>query len=187
MTKLQRPKWAEKNEAMRDYYDHSWGIPSHDSQWLFELFSLEVFQAGLSWNGVWQKRDAFRQAFANFAVDRVAAMGQDDYHRLMVDEAIIRNQRKIMATIRNAQTICQLKKKRGINFAEYCWSLVGHQQQPSPVEDNDHLPAKTDLSIRVSRQMKRDGFSGVGPVVAMSFLCAAGLIDVRHEKNQKKC
>lgn len=183
MTKMQRPQWAEQNKIMQDYYDHSWGIPSHDSQWLFELFSLEIFQSGLSWNTIWLKRPAFRRAFANFDVDQVAAMDDADGERLMNDQAIIRNRRKILGTINNAQVVQRMKADQGIDFANYCWSLVDGHQQPSPVKDNKQLPAKTELSVAVSKQMKRDGFKGVGPVVAMSFLCAAGLIDVRHEKN----
>lgn len=178
----QRPSWAEQNEAMRDYYDHYWGFPLHDDQRLFELFSLEVFQAGLSWNGVWQKRAALERAFGHFAIARVAAMDHDDYLRLLGNKAIIRNKRKIVATIHNAQVAQQIRQQRGTGFAEYCWSLVGGQQQPSPVPQGENLPAKNALSERVSQQFRRDGFKGVGPVTAMSFLCAAGMIDVRHEK-----
>lgn len=187
MTTKARPAWAEQNDEMRDYCDSYWGIPLYDDQQLFELFSLEVFQAGLSWNGVWQKRAAFRRAFANFHIGRVAAMDHDDYLRLMSNRSIIRNRRKILATIHNAQVAQKIKAERGISFTDYCWSLVQQTPQPSPVAQGEDLPAKTLLSTRVSQQLRLDGFSGVGPVTAMSFLCAAGMIDVRQQKNGKKC
>lgn len=182
-----RPAWAEQNDEMRDYYDSYWGIPLYGDQQLFELFSLEVFQAGLSWNGVWQKRAAFRRAFANFQIGRVAAMDHDDFLRLMSNRSIIRNKRKIMATIHNAQVVQKIKMQRGTSFTEYCWDLVNNVPQPSPVALGEDLPSKTALSTRVSQQLRQDGFSGVGPVTAMSFLCAAGMINVRHQENEKKC
>ncbi|WP_295747085.1 DNA-3-methyladenine glycosylase I [uncultured Limosilactobacillus sp.] len=187
MTSKKRPTWAEQNDKMREYYDHYWGFPLHNDHQLFELFSLEIFQAGLSWNGVWQKRAALRRAFADFQINRVAAMDHDDFLRLMRNRSIIRNQRKILATIHNAQAAQQIKRQRRIGFAEYCWQLVDNIPQPSPVGEGEDLPPQTVLSKRVSQQLHRDGFSGVGPVVAMSFLCASGMIDVRQQKNSKKC
>lgn len=131
MTTTRRPQWAEQNDKMRDYYDHYWGIPLHDDNRLFELLTLEIFQAGLSWNAVWQKREAFERAFGGFEIGRVAAMDHDDYIRLMANRSIIRNRRKILATIHNAQTVQQILAQRQQGFASYSWGLVGNRVQPS--------------------------------------------------------
>ena len=105
MCDVRRPAWAEQTPAMRDYYDHYWGLPVHDDRQLFEMLSLELFQAGLTWRTIWDRRQSFEHAFANFDVDRVAAFTAADIDRLCQDKTIIRNRRKISAVVVNARVI----------------------------------------------------------------------------------
>lgn len=177
MTK--RPGWAEASPAMRDYYDHYWGIPDHDETHLFKMLTLELFQAGLTWATIWQRQEAFSRAFADFDVDKVAAFKQHDIERLMQDKQIIRNRRKIMATINNAQVINRWHQE-GKSFDDYVWSFVDGQAQRLQLHGKP-LPAQTPASVAMSKQMKKDGFKFVGPTIIYSFMTAVGLVNAREE------
>lgn len=177
MTK--RPRWAEESPSMRDYYDHYWGIPDHDENHLFKMLTLELFQAGLTWATIWQRQAAFSQAFADFDVDQVANFNQDDIERLMQDKHIIRNRRKILATINNAQVISRWHRD-GNNFTDYVWSFVDGQSQRLRL-NGQPLPAQTPASVAMSKQMKKDGFKFVGPTIIYSFMTAVGLVNAREE------
>lgn len=174
-----RPRWAESSELMRDYYDRLWGLPDYDEVHLFKMLTLEIFQAGLSWSTIWQRESNFDAAFGHFAIDQVAAFDQKDYQRLLADQGIIRNRRKIMATINNARVIQRLHAN-GQTFSDYVWSFVDHHPQRLCLQGQP-LPAQTPASVHMSRQMKRDGFQFVGPTVAYSFMTAVGLVNAREE------
>lgn len=105
MSNVKRPTWAERTPSMQDYYDHYWGLPEHDDRQLFEMLSLELFQAGLTWRTIWARRAAFERAFADFDIDRVAAFTAADIDRLCQDQTIIRNRRKISAVVANARVV----------------------------------------------------------------------------------
>lgn len=176
--KKQRPDWAQTSELMRNYYDQVWGYPVHDDQFLFEMLTLEIFQAGLSWKIIWRRRAAFERAFDHFAIERVAQYTDQDVTRLMADEGIIRNRLKILATINNAQLVRKLQAQ-GQSLDDYIWSFVDHQAQRLVLKSGETLPAQTDLSRKVARQMKRDGFKFVGPTIIYSYLTAVGLVNAR--------
>lgn len=173
-----RPDWAESSALMKDYYDHLWGFSVHDDRFLFEMLSLELFQAGLSWEIIWKRRNAFERAFDHFDIDQVAAYSQKDVERLMADEGIIRNQLKIKAVINNARVVKQLAAG-GQSFDDYVWSFVDHQVQRYELKPGEALPAQTILSREISRKMKKDGFKFVGPTIIYSYLTAVGLVNAR--------
>lgn len=176
MTK--RPSWAEASPAMQDYYDHYWGIPDHDERHLFKMLTLELFQAGLTWATIWQRQAAFSQAFADFDIAKVAQFDQADIDRLLQNDQIIRNRRKILATINNAQVIDRWHRA-GKKFNEYVWSFVDGQPQRLHLHGQP-LPAQTPASVAMAKQMKKDGFKFVGPTIVYSFMTAVGLVNARE-------
>lgn len=163
---------------MQDYYDHYWGFPVHDDRQLFEMLSLELFQAGLTWRTIWDRRAAFERAFANFNVDRVAAFTAADIERLCQDPRIIRNQRKISAVVANARVIQGLYQN-GQTFDDYVWRFVDGYPQRLIVQATEPLPAQTAQSRAIAKQFKRDGFKFVGPTIMYSFMTAVGLVNAR--------
>lgn len=173
-----RPNWAESSTLMQDYYDHLWGFPVHDDRFLFEMLSLELFQAGLSWEIIWKRRSAFEKVFDHFNIDRVAAYNEDDVERLMKDKGIIRNRLKINAVINNARVIKRILAD-GQSFDDYVWSFVDHHEQRLRLKPGETLPAQTELSREISKKMKKDGFKFVGPTIVYSYLTAVGLVDAR--------
>lgn len=170
----QRCQWATGSSALVAYHDHEWGRPVHDERVLFELLSLEIFQAGLSWQTVLNKRAAFRRDFGEFDVARVANFTTSDVLRLCQDPAIIRNRRKIEATINNAQVIDRWSQG---HFGSWLWAFVGGQPIRHQFKRGDQVPVTTDLATLISREMKKRGFKFVGPTIIYSFLQAAGLVN----------
>jgi DNA-3-methyladenine glycosylase I len=158
---------------MRAYHDEEWGVPVRDSRMLWETLMLEGFQAGLSWIVILRKRAAFRAAFAGFDPERVARFGEADVARLMADPGIVRARVKIEATIRSAQIYCEMAA-RGEDFADYCWSFTGGAVLKG---DGRSLPAKTDLSEAISKDMKGRGFKFVGPTIVYAWMQAVGIVD----------
>lgn len=178
MSTIKRPAWAEQTPAMQDYYDHYWGLPVHDERQLFEMLSLELFQAGLAWRTIWERRSAFNKAFADFDVDRVAAFTTADVERLYQDKTIIRNRRKIDAVIENAQVV-QRMHQTGQTLDDYVWQFVDHQPQRLILAPGETLPAQTAESQAMAKQFKKDGFKFVGPTIMYSFMTAVGLVNAR--------
>lgn len=174
-----RPLWAESSELMRTYYDTKWGFPEHDDRELFKMLTLELFQAGLSWSTIWKREKDFERAFADFDAAKVALFDQNDFKRLMNDTTIIRNRRKIMATINNAKIIQELLAN-GETFNNYVWSFVNYQPQRLRL-NGKQLPAQTSESQKISRKMKADGFQFVGPTIVYSFMTAIGMVNAREE------
>ena len=170
---LARPRWAATDELLRDYYDHEWGMPVRDERGLFERLSLEAFQSGLSWATILRKRPAFRAAFAGFEPDAVAAFGTPDVERLLADAGIVRNRRKIEATITNARATVALRTDGGL--ASLIWSYQP-AETPRPVSYAD-LPTSSPESIALSKDLKRRGFAHVGPTTMHALMEAVGIID----------
>lgn len=174
---LKRCHWVDENDPlMVQYHDTEWGQPEHRDQMLFELLSLETYQAGLSWRTVLHKRQAFRKAFANYDLEQVAQYDEAQVVLLMQDKTIIRHRLKLQATINNAQTILALQKA-GKSFDQWLWSFVDQQPIDHQVMNYENVPATDELAITVSKAMKKVGFKFVGPVTVYSFLQAAGLIN----------
>ncbi len=163
--------WAEGNPLMRDYHDREWGVPQHDPRMLWEMLMLEGFQAGLSWQVILNKRDAFRAAFAGFDPARVARFGEEDVARLMGDPGIVRARAKILATIRGAQIY---EEMGAAAFHDFCW---GFTDGAPLLGDGGTLPASTPLSAEISRAMKAMGFKFVGPTIVYAWMQAVGIVD----------
>ena len=174
--------WVKMNNPLYvAYHDEEWGQSLHDDHALFELLCLETYQAGLSWETVLNKRQAFRKAFYGYQVQRVAEMSDEKLEALMNNPAIIRNRAKIFATRANAQAFLQVQKEFS-SFAAYLWSFVEGETIVNDVPDYRQAPAKTALSEQLAKDLKKRGFKFTGPVAVLSFLQAAGLVD-DHEND----
>ena len=170
---LARPQWASVDPLLREYYDTEWGMPVRDEQGLFERLSLEAFQAGLSWATILRKRPAFRAAFAEFAADEVARFGESDVQRLMNDAGIVRNHKKILATINNAQATIKLRDKGGL--ADCIWSFQP-AKTPQPLTIAE-IPTKSSESLALSKALRKEGFNFVGPTTMYALMEAVGIVD----------
>ena len=156
------------------YHDQEWGVPKHDDQEIFELLILESFQSGLSWITILKKRDNFRKAFDNFDYKKIAEYDDDKIEELLLDEGIIRNKGKINAAIKNAKIFMDIQDEFG-SFDEYIWDF----------SDGEIIKAEyqteSELSKKISKDLKKRGMKFVGPTIIYSFLEAIGIID-NHEK-----
>lgn len=172
---LARPPWAAANQLLRDYYDNEWGMPIYTEQGLFERLSLEAFQSGLSWSTILQKRPAFRAAFHDFDPDVVAEMDEGDVVKLLGNADIVRNQRKIEATIRNARAVLRLREE-GPGLSDLLWSFKP-DETPAP-RTLAELPTTSPESVAMAKELKRHGFSFVGPTTCYALMSAVGMVDI---------
>jgi DNA-3-methyladenine glycosylase I len=157
------------------YHDTEWGFPVRGEQALFERICLEAFQSGLAWITILRKREGFRAAFAGFDPKRVAAFGDADVARLMADAGIVRNRAKIEAAIANARAVLRLREE-GVDLAELVWSFA--PAEAPPVADGlRDLPAITDESRALAKELRRRGFRFVGPTTAYAAMQACGLVN----------
>lgn len=170
---LARPAWASTDPLLREYYDTEWGMPVRDERDLFERISLEAFQSGLSWVTILRKREAFRQAFDNFVPDAVAGYGEIETARLMADAGIVRNRLKIAATITNARATVALRESGGL--VDLVWSFRP-EQTPRPASMDD-VPTTSPESVALSKELKRRGFTFVGPTTMFALMEAVGIVD----------
>lgn len=175
MTK-KRCAWCEKTELYKDYHDNEWGKPVYDDATLFEFLILETFQAGLSWYTVLVKRDNFRKAFANFDVQKVAKFTDAKLQILAEDNGIIRNKLKIKAAVTNAQAFMKIQEEFG-SFSKYIWGFVDGK----PIDNNRKtlrdVPATTEISDALSKDLKKRGFKFVGSTVVYSHMQATGMVN----------
>jgi DNA-3-methyladenine glycosylase I len=160
------------------YHDREWGRPVADDRRLFEKICLEGFQSGLSWLTILRKRDNFRQAFANFEFAEVAGFTDDDVERLVNDAGIIRHRGKIVSTINNAKRACEMADEFG-SLAAWFWAFEPGEDERPEIVDLAHLRANptTTVSIRVSKELKKRGWSFVGPTTVYAFMQAMGLVN----------
>jgi len=158
------------------YHDDEWGVPTHDDAALFELLTLEGAQSGLSWRTILMRREGYRNAFAGFDVDAVAAFTDADVDRLAQDASIIRHRGKLQSTIANARAIQGVQAERG-SLDQYVWSFVEGIPIVGKWQRLGELPAVTDESTALSKDLKRRGFRFVGPTTMYAFMQAAGLVD----------
>ncbi len=170
---LARPTWAATDPLMREYYDTEWGMPVRDERGLFERLSLEAFQSGLSWATILRKRPAFRVAFDDFDPDRVAAYDEGDVARLMGDAGIVRNRRKIEATITNARATRALREEGGL--VELVWSFRP-ASTPAP-ETYADVPSTSPESVALAKALRGKGFAFVGPTTMFALMEAVGIVD----------
>ena len=161
---------------MLAYHDTEWGVALHEDRALFELLILEGAQAGLSWTTILNRRQGYRIAFAGFDLATVAAYGPDDEARLLADSGIIRNRAKIKSAIGNAQAALRVVDEHG-SLDRYIWSFVDGKPIRNRWERLGELPAETDASRAMSRDLRRRGFSFVGPTICYAFMQSAGLVN----------
>ena len=164
--------WAASTPEYLVYHDTEWGRPLHGADALYERLCLEAFQSGLSWLTILRKRPAFRRAFDGFAIDRVAAFGDADVARLLGDASIVRNRAKIEASIHNARVAADLD----VGLDDLLWSFAPRPPRTRPVTMAD-LPAVTDESRTMARELKRLGFKFIGPTTAYALMQATGMVD----------
>ncbi|OAB86378.1 3-methyladenine DNA glycosylase [Janibacter melonis] len=170
---LARPPWASTDPLLRAYYDTEWGMPVRDERGLFERLSLEAFQSGLSWATILRKRPAFRAAFDDFDPERVARYGDADVARLMADAGIVRNARKVAATITNARATLDLRADGGL--PELVWS---HQPETTPVPTSQaEVPTTSPQSVALAGSLRARGFAFVGPTTMHALMEAVGVVD----------
>jgi DNA-3-methyladenine glycosylase I len=161
---------------MQRYHDEEWGLPMHGDSGHFEFLVLEMFQAGLSWLTVLRKREAFRKAFAGFDPDKVARFGPKDVERLLGDAGIIRNRLKIEAAVNNAKRFLEIQQEFG-SFDKYIWGFVDGRPVVNGWGDISKVPPRTELSDRISADLKKRGFKFVGSTIVYAHLQATGLVN----------
>jgi DNA-3-methyladenine glycosylase I len=168
-----RCAWAGNDPLMQAYHDEEWGVPLRDARALWEMLMLEGFQAGLAWIVVLRKREAFREAFAEFDPSHVARFKEQDIQRLLANSGIIRSRAKIEATIHGA-TLFREMADRGEDFADFCWSFTSNKVIKG---DGKTFPTQTPLSESISKELKRRGFKFVGPTIVYAWMQAVGIVN----------
>ncbi|MGH2536499.1 MAG: DNA-3-methyladenine glycosylase I [Candidatus Promineifilaceae bacterium] len=169
--------WAAYGgDRLLAYHDTEWGTPLHDDQKLFEFMLLDAFQAGLNWNIILNKRENFRRAFAGFDPAAVAAFDEAKVAELLADAGIIRSRAKVRAAVQNAQAFLKVQQEFG-RFDAYIWGFVGGRPVQNAWTALADLPAETDASRAMSKELKRRGFAFVGPTIMYAFMQAAGLVN----------
>ncbi|HWC64776.1 MAG TPA: DNA-3-methyladenine glycosylase I [Thermoanaerobaculia bacterium] len=168
--------WAGDDPLYVAYHDEEWGVPVRDDRTLFEFLLLEGFQAGLSWITILRKREAFRRAFDGFDPSRIARYGARDRERLMGNAGIVRNRAKIAAAAENARAFLALRQERG-SFAEHVWEFVGGRPIRNRFRTSAEVPAETDESRALSKDLRSRGFRFVGPTICYAFMQATGMVN----------
>lgn len=171
-----RCSWAGSDPLYIKYHDEEWGVPLFDDGLLFEFLVLETFQAGLSWITILRKRENFRVAFDHFDYKKISKYKEQKYDSLMSDAGIIRNKLKIRATITNAQAYMNIQNEFG-SFSKYIWGFVDGKPIKNGFKTLEEVPAKTALSDKISKDLKKRGFKFVGSTVIYAFMQATGMVN----------
>lgn len=182
-----RCTWCGNDPLYMLYHDEEWGVPVYDDITLFEFLILETFQAGLSWITILRKRENFRKAFDNFDYKKIANYDEDKYNLLLEDTGIIRNKLKIKSAISNAQAFMKVQEEFG-SFSNYIWNFVDGKPIQNTFKNSKEVPATTELSDTLSKDLKKKGFKFVGSTVMYAHLQATGMVNdhttdcFRHEE-----
>ena len=171
-----RCKWCVGDALYEKYHDEEWGRPVHDDDTLFEFLLLETFQAGLSWITILRKRENFAKAFDNFDYKKIANYGEDKIEELLQDAGIIRNRLKVLAAVSNAKAFMEVQKEFG-SFSKYFWDFSGGKPIDNQVQSLSQVPATTQLSDEISKDMKKRGFKFVGSTVIYAHMQATGMVN----------
>ena len=173
-TGVNRCAWVPLDDPLYvAYHDDEWGVPERDERELFELLNLEGAQAGLSWSTILRKREGYRQAFAGWDIAAIARFGERDVERLLGDAGIVRHRGKIESVIGNARATLELD----VPLSELLWSFVGGEPKVNAWTTTGEIPAQTDESKAMSKELKRRGFRFTGPTTCYAFMQSAGLVD----------
>lgn len=176
MTEVKRCGWCEGDPLYEAYHDHEWGVPVLEDDKLFEFLTLETFQAGLSWITVLRKRNNFREAFDNFDYRKIAQYKDAKVTELMQNAGIIRNQMKIRAAVTNAHKFMEIQEEFG-SFTRYIWSFVDGEPIQNEVENYKEAPSTTEISDKLSKDLKKRGFKFVGSTVIYAHMQATGMVN----------
>ena len=171
----QRCAWAEVNDQERAYHDTEWGVPSRDSRALFEKLCLEGAQAGLSWDTILKKREEYRRVFHGFDIKKVAQMTDAELEDILRSSLVVRNRLKVFSVRRNA--LATLEIIRTQDFGDYIWSFVGGEPMQNEWGNMSEIPASTDISEHMSKNLKKRGFTFVGPTICYAFMQSMGLVN----------
>lgn len=171
-----RCSWCGNDPVYVAYHDHEWGVPLHDENRLFEFLILEGAQAGLSWITILKKRDAYRKAYHDFEVEKVARFNARSVERLLNNPGIVRNRLKVEASISNARAYLDIQDKHG-SFNEYIWGYVDGEPLQNNFKTLKHIPASTFLSDTISKDLKKRGFKFVGSTIVYAFMQATGMVN----------
>ena len=172
---MERCGWCGADPLYISYHDEEWGVPEWDGRALWEKLVLDGFQAGLSWITILKKREAFRQAFDGFELERVAAFGEEDFLRLLQNAGIVRHRGKIEAAIKGANLVLEMGGADA--FRDYCWDWVDGAPIQNAWKSLDQVPAKTPLSEAFSKDLKKRGFNFCGPTIVYAWMQATGLVN----------
>lgn len=176
MKNVRRCEWAEGDPLYEKYHDEEWGVPVHDDNILFEFLILEGAQAGLSWLTILKRREGYRRVFKGFDVRVVAAFTEDDIQAALLDEGIIRNKLKVRSAVKNAKVFMGIQQEFG-SFSDYLWKFVDGKQVANSWSESSEVPAMTDLSDKISKDLKKRGMSFVGSTIIYAYLQAVGVVN----------
>jgi len=168
--------WSTQNPLYIRYHDEEWGVPVHDDKKLFELLTLEGFQAGLTWELILKRREALKNAFADFNPKILAEFSETDAKGILSKPGVIRNKAKTGAAINNAQRFLQIQNEFG-SFDKFIWQFVNGKPLDQALKAMSDMPAETDASREMSKELKRRGFKFVGPVICYAFMQAVGMVN----------
>jgi len=172
-----RCAWCDENSPLYiEYHDNEWGVPESDDHKLFEMLILEGMQAGLSWLTILKKREGFREAFDGFDCQKMARYSEEKIEELLTNEEIIRNRLKVNAAIKNARVFLELQEEFG-SFSTYLWQWIGGRSVQNAFSTINELPAKTDVSEKISKDLKKRGMNFVGPTIIYAFMQAVGMVN----------
>jgi DNA-3-methyladenine glycosylase I len=172
-----RCHWPGEDPLYLSYHDTEWGVPEYDSRALYEKLVLDGFQAGLSWITILRKRENFRKAFHNFDPHKIARYGARDVNRLLKDEGIIRSRAKIEGAIKGAKLWLEIEEKQPGGFRDLIWKHVGGKPQVNQFKHRDQVPAQTEMSQGLAKELKQRGFNFCGPVIVYAFAQATGMVN----------
>ncbi len=172
----QRCPWANSPAIYAEYHDNEWGVPNHDDVKLFEFLVLEGAQAGLSWLTILKKRENYRNAYEGFDPGKVAGFDEEKINSLLKNPGIVRNKLKIRSSVNNAIRYLDIQKKYG-SFSDYLWSFTNHTPTINEWSDLRQVPARTELSDKISKDLEKRGFSFVGSTIIYSLLQAVGVVN----------
>ena len=161
---------------MIDYHDKEWGVPVHNDKKLFEMLTLEGAQAGLSWSTILKRRPGYKKAFSNFDIKKVSQYGEKEIMKLTNDTGIIRNRLKIISTIENANCVLEIKNELG-SFDKYLWGFVSNKPRVNKYKSLNQIPAQTEISEKISKDLKKRGFKFIGPTIIYAFMQAVGMVN----------
>ena len=176
-TEKPRCLWPAKDPLYISYHDREWGVPEFDSRALYEKLVLDGFQAGLSWITILRKRENFRKAFHDFDPHRIARYGSRDIDRLVQNQGIIRSRAKIDAAIKGARLWIEIEEKEPGGFSELIWKHVDGRPQTNRFKSTDQVPAQTEMSEGLAKELKQRGFKFCGPVISYAFAQAVGMVN----------